>query len=79
MNRAVDFLRGLPSAGLIFAARLYQSTLSHYMGRQCRFIPSCSEYFIQSVRKYGPWRGGWRGLRRILRCHPFQAGGPDPP
>lgn len=64
---------------LVTAVRLYQWTISPLLGRWCRFYPSCSEYFIQSVRKYGPWRGTWRGLRRILRCHPWHPGGYDPP
>jgi putative membrane protein insertion efficiency factor len=64
---------------LILFVRVYQVVLSPLLGGSCRFNPSCSAYFIEAVRKYGPWRGGWMGLRRILRCHPFHPGGPDPP
>ncbi|MCS7239228.1 MAG: membrane protein insertion efficiency factor YidD [Thermoguttaceae bacterium] len=64
---------------LVAAVRLYQWTISPLLGRWCRFYPSCSEYFIQSVKKYGPWRGTLRGLWRILRCNPFHPGGYDPP
>jgi putative membrane protein insertion efficiency factor len=45
----------------------------------CRFTPSCSEYFILAVRKYGPLRGAWKGAGRICRCVPWQPGGYDPP
>jgi uncharacterized protein len=69
----------IPAALLIGAARVYQWTLSPIIGRQCRFEPTCSNYFIQSVEKYGAIRGAWRGIRRIARCHPFHPGGYDPP
>ncbi|HBU38619.1 MAG TPA: membrane protein insertion efficiency factor YidD, partial [Planctomycetaceae bacterium] len=49
------------------------------LGKQCRFRPSCSRYFQESVKKYGPLRGTWKGLNRICRCHPWNRGGYDPP
>jgi uncharacterized protein len=79
MNRVARGIWNLPSAVLIGAARVYQWTLSPLIGRQCRFEPTCSAYFIGAVRKYGAIRGSWRGLRRIGRCHPFHPGGYDPP
>ena len=66
------------AAGLISLVRLYQVTLSPLLGRQCRFIPRCSNYFIEAVRLHGPGRGAWMGIRRICRCHPFSTGGYDP-
>ena len=69
----------IPSALLIGGVRLYQKVLSPLLGRRCRFHPSCSEYFIESVRKYGAVSGGLRGIWRILRCNSFCAGGYDPP
>ena len=69
---------GLAARALIRLALLYQATLSPFIGRQCRFVPTCSVYFIESVEKYGALRGLWKGLRRILRCHPFSRGGYDP-
>jgi putative membrane protein insertion efficiency factor len=72
-------LVGLPSQLLIAAVRVYQLVLSPLLGRHCRFSPSCSDYFIQSVRKYGSIRGSFRGILRICRCHPFHPGGHDPP
>jgi putative membrane protein insertion efficiency factor len=53
--------------------------LSPIFGRQCRFYPSCSNYFIGAVKKHGPWKGCLKGLWRICRCHPFNPGGIDPP
>jgi putative membrane protein insertion efficiency factor len=79
VKRLADTVWHLPGTLLIAAARLYQWTLSPVVGRQCRFEPTCSEYFILAVRKYGTIRGTWRGVRRIGRCHPFHPGGFDPP
>jgi hypothetical protein len=64
---------------LISAIRCYQIILRPVLPSVCRFQPSCSEYFILVVQKYGPLRGGWRGICRICRCHPFHRGGFDPP
>jgi len=68
-----------PALVLIGLVRVYQWTLSPLLGRHCRFEPSCSAYFIEAVRKYGAVRGGFRGLLRLLRCHPWHPGGYDPP
>ena len=58
--------------------RLYQLILSPFVGRCCRFHPSCSAYWIEALEKHGFMRGIWLGLRRLLRCHPFNPGGFDP-
>ena len=63
---------------LILLARFYQLALSPFLGGQCRFYPSCSEYFIEAVRSRGPWQGAWLGLARLGKCHPFHPGGYDP-
>jgi putative membrane protein insertion efficiency factor len=73
------FLVGLPGRLLISLVRLYQILLSPILGRHCRFEPTCSVYFIESVQKYGAARGTWRGICRICRCHPWNPGGYDPP
>ena len=69
----------LPSLLVISAVRCYQILLSPLLGRHCRFTPSCSNYFIESVRKYGCICGSLRGIWRICRCHPWSVGGYDPP
>lgn len=68
----------LPATGLVLLARVYQATLSPLIGRQCRFVPTCSRYFIEAVETHGAVRGGLMGLWRILRCNPFCRGGYDP-
>lgn len=79
MSGILGFLAELPSLVLIGCVRLYQIFLSPIMGRFCRFQPTCSNYYIQAVRKYGPVVGSWKGALRICRCHPFHPGGYDPP
>ncbi len=74
-----DTLVGLPGWLMILAVRGYQLLLSPLLGRNCRFTPSCSEYFILAVKKYGALSGAVRGVLRICRCHPFHPGGYDPP
>ena len=58
--------------------RLYQNTLSRVLPSACRFYPSCSQYTYQAIARYGFMRGGWMGVKRIARCHPFNPGGYDP-
>jgi len=62
---------------LIFI-RLYQGTLSRVLPPACRFTPSCSQYTYEAISRYGFFRGGWLGARRLARCHPFNPGGYDP-
>jgi putative membrane protein insertion efficiency factor len=64
---------------LIAAIRLYQITVSPLLGPACRFEPSCSRYMVESIKKYGVFRGVNKGMRRFLRCHPWNPGGYDPP
>jgi putative membrane protein insertion efficiency factor len=79
MNKLAGTIWRLPAMLLIAAARVYQWTLSPLVGRQCRFEPTCSAYFILAVQKYGAIRGIWLGARRVGRCHPWHPGGYDPP
>lgn len=58
--------------------RLYQATLSPFMGKSCRFEPTCSHYGYEAIATHGPWRGGWLTIKRIGRCHPLVKGGYDP-
>ena len=51
--------------------RFYRAAISPYRPPCCRFIPTCSQYALEAVEKYGAWKGGWLALRRFLRCQPF--------
>jgi putative membrane protein insertion efficiency factor len=79
MNAGARLLWSLPRRCLVAAVRVYQWTLSPLVGRYCRFQPTCSNYFIGAVEKYGAVRGSCKGVARICRCHPFHPGGYDPP
>ena len=63
---------------LLALIRLYQLTVSPVLGNRCRFYPSCSAYTAEAVKKYGAIKGLGLGLKRISRCHPWNAGGFDP-
>jgi putative membrane protein insertion efficiency factor len=63
---------------LIALIKLYRLVLSPFLGQHCRFHPSCSCYAIEAIETHGAVRGGWLGLRRLLRCHPWGPGGYDP-
>jgi putative membrane protein insertion efficiency factor len=63
---------------LLWMIRGYQLLLSPWFGSRCRFYPSCSCYTHTAIEQYGAVRGSWLGLRRLLRCHPFNEGGYDP-
>jgi hypothetical protein len=63
---------------VLFLIRGYKKTLSPALGSHCRYWPTCSDYAFQAVEKYGALKGLGLGLKRLLRCHPFHAGGVDP-
>ncbi len=63
---------------LLWIIRAYQLLVSPLLGPRCRFHPSCSCYAHTAIERYGVLRGGWLGVRRLLRCHPFNEGGYDP-
>jgi hypothetical protein len=63
---------------LLLLLRFYKVGVSPFLPPSCRFVPSCSEYTMEAIKKYGSFRGCWMGVRRILRCHPFHSGGYDP-
>jgi putative membrane protein insertion efficiency factor len=63
---------------VLFLLRIYKKTLSPLLGTHCRYYPTCADYMSQSIEKFGTGRGLFLGLRRLLRCHPFHAGGLDP-
>ena len=63
---------------LIGFIKLYQVTLSKILPPVCRFTPSCSRYAVTALERFGVFKGGYLAFRRVLRCHPFHAGGYDP-
>ena len=63
---------------LLSAIRFYQRRISPGLPPRCRFIPTCSQYALEAIRRYGALKGGARALWRILRCNPFSHGGYDP-
>lgn len=79
-------LRNIAKFTALRFIRLYQATLSLDHGifknlfpyGYCRFSPTCSEYAYQAIAKYGVWRGGRMGIKRLLHCHPWNPGGHDP-
>lgn len=66
------------SSILLFLIRTYQLTLSYFLGRQCRFQPTCSVYMQQAITQHGAVRGLQLGIRRLCKCHPWGAAGFDP-
>lgn len=63
---------------LLAVLRFYQRRISPLFPPSCRFTPSCSQYTYEAIERYGAAKGGWLGVKRILRCHPFNPGGHDP-
>ncbi len=76
---ALRRLTNLPGRIAIQLVRIYQYLISPLLGPTCRFYPSCSQYFILSVKKSGLLKAIFKGTGRICRCHPWNAGGYDPP
>ncbi len=63
---------------LIGMIKLYQVTLSPFIGRACRYTPTCSNYGIEAIQKHGPFKGFWLTLKRVLSCNPWGGSGYDP-
>lgn len=63
---------------LLALISFYQKYISPQLGSNCRYYPTCSHYTHEAISRYGVLRGGWMGIRRISRCHPFAKGGFDP-
>ena len=74
MNRIFLLLAEL----LILPIEFYRKFISPLTPPSCRYTPTCSEYAVEALRKYGPFKGGWLALRRLLSCHPWGGHGYDP-
>ena len=71
-------LRLLMKKGLIFLLKTYKKYISPLLGEHCRFYPTCSEYMVEAIDKYGTLKGVYLGTKRLLRCNPLCKGGYDP-
>ena len=71
-------VKNLPMKGMLVMLRFYKREISPMLPPCCRYTPTCSEYAMQAVEKYGAVKGGWLAAKRILRCHHFHEGGYDP-
>ncbi|MEZ4955780.1 MAG: membrane protein insertion efficiency factor YidD [Saprospiraceae bacterium] len=63
---------------IILPVRFYQKCISPFTPPSCRYHPTCSQYMVESVQEWGPIKGLWMGIVRLLRCHPWSEGGEDP-
>jgi hypothetical protein len=66
------------SSFFILAIRFYQVSLGQFLGGQCRFVPTCSQYAIEAIKQFGALKGGYMAAKRIAKCHPFGSKGYDP-
>ena len=77
MKKIIKKIWLFPRKTLIFIIRIYQRHISPHMVKHCKFYPTCSEYTVQAVDKYGIIKGSLLGIIRILKCNPFSKGGVD--
>ncbi len=78
MTKLLSIFRRLPALFGLLLIRLYRLTFSAIIGRQCRYLPTCSEYTEEAITRFGLWPGVWMGLARFQRCGPGGASGYDP-
>lgn len=71
-------MESIPARALVATIKFYRRYISPLKPPSCRFYPTCSEYAVQAITKYGALKGGWMAVKRISRCHPFHPGGYDP-
>ena len=75
---SMNLLLLLPRTVLRLAILAYRYSLSMFMGRRCRYLPTCSEFADEAIARHGAWAGGWMAAGRICRCHPWGGDGFDP-
>jgi putative membrane protein insertion efficiency factor len=71
-------MRSVFSKTIIVLIKAYRLVLSPWLGQQCRFHPTCSQYALEAVEQHGPYRGSWLSIKRLASCHPWHVGGIDP-
>jgi putative membrane protein insertion efficiency factor len=71
-------LKGVSKRAMLGAIRFYRRAISPMFPPSCRFTPTCSAYALEAIERYGPLKGGWMAVKRILLCNPFHPGGYDP-
>lgn len=77
-KRTSEILKKVAVFPLVLLVKFYQVCISPLKGPSCRFTPTCSQYALEALRKYGPFKGSYLAVRRILRCHPWGGSGYDP-
>ena len=78
MKKFVRILGKVLAFPLVALVKIYQWCISPFTPASCRFVPTCSQYALEALRKHGPLKGGWLALQRIARCHPWGGHGYDP-
>jgi len=78
MTFIINILKTLIGGLFILLIKIYQNLLSPLLGAQCRYTPTCSQYGVEAIKKYGAFKGGWLTLKRIGRCNPWGGHGHDP-
>ncbi|PTQ95819.1 hypothetical protein C8P68_105329 [Mucilaginibacter yixingensis] len=78
MKWLLQILKSLIGAIFLLLIKIYQYFLSPLLGVSCRYTPSCSQYGVEAIKKYGAFKGGWLTLKRIARCNPWGGHGHDP-
>jgi len=74
----MKLLRKILSAPIVLLVKIYQWVISPILPMACRYTPTCSNYMLESLRKYGVFKGTWLGIKRIASCHPWGGHGHDP-
>lgn len=78
LNKSLQLCKRIGALPLLALVKFYQYCISPYTPPSCRFTPTCSQYAVEALRKYGPIKGSWLTLKRLSRCHPWGGSGYDP-
>ena len=74
----IKFFKWFLGSIFLIIIKIYQYLISPLTGASCRFTPTCSQYGVEAIKKYGPFKVGWLTIKRIARCHPWGTHGYDP-